>query len=75
MVVISWDWINKVMPKFLQIRKMTKRERLSKKSKTESTNNEGNIMKSTRISKTTHSRRRVVGTVLRDHVWDEAHSL
>jgi hypothetical protein len=43
--------------------------------KTESTNNEGNIKKSTRKGKTTHSRRQVVSTVLRDRVWDDAHSL
>jgi hypothetical protein len=54
---------------------MTKEERLSKKVKTKSTNNEGNIKKSTCRSKTTHSRRRVVGMILRDHVRDNAHSL
>jgi hypothetical protein len=54
---------------------MTKGERLSKKVRIESTNNEGNIKTSTHRSKTTHSRRRVVGTVLRDRVRDDAHSL
>jgi hypothetical protein len=43
--------------------------------KTKSTSNEGNIKKSTRRSKTTYRRRRVVGTVLRDRVRDDAHSL
>jgi hypothetical protein len=63
------------MPQFLQIIKTTKGERLSKKVKTESTNNDVNIKKSTCKSKTTHSGRWVVGTVLRDRVWDDAHSL
>jgi hypothetical protein len=74
-VVISGDRINKVTPQFLQIRKITKGERLSKKLKTESTNNEGNIEKSTRRRKITHSGRRVVGTVLRDCVRDDVHCL
>jgi hypothetical protein len=54
---------------------MTKGERLSKKVKTKSTNNEGNIKKRTHRSKTTHRRRQVIGTVLKDRVWDDAHSL
>jgi hypothetical protein len=54
---------------------MTKGERLSKKVEIESTNNEGNIKKSTHRRKTTHNRRRVVGTVFRDHVRDDTHSL
>jgi hypothetical protein len=54
---------------------MTKGERLSKKEETESTNNEENIKKSTRKRKITHSRRWVVSMVLRDRVWDDAHSL
>jgi hypothetical protein len=45
------------------------------KVKTESTNNEGNIKKSTCRSKITHSRRRVVSMVLRDRVRDDAHTL
>jgi hypothetical protein len=43
--------------------------------KTESTSNEENIKKSTRKSKTTYSRRWVIGTILRDHVRDDTHSL
>jgi hypothetical protein len=42
---------------------------------TKSTNNEGNIKKSTRRRKTTHNRRWVVGTVFRDRVWNDTHSL
>jgi hypothetical protein len=43
--------------------------------KTESTSNEENINKSTRRSKTTYSRRQVVGMVLKDRERDDAHSL
>jgi hypothetical protein len=43
--------------------------------KTKSTSNEKNIKKSTHRSKTTYSRRWVVGTVLRDCVREDAHSL
>jgi hypothetical protein len=42
-VVIGGNWVNKVTPQFLQISKTTKGERLSKKVKIESTNNEGKI--------------------------------
>jgi hypothetical protein len=51
-----------------KINKTTKGGKLSKKLKIESTNNEGNIKKSTHRSKITHSRRRIVSTVLKDHV-------
>jgi hypothetical protein len=54
---------------------MTKGEKLSKKLKIKSINNEGNIKKSTRKSKTTHSRRQIVGMILRDRVRDDTHSL
>jgi hypothetical protein len=54
---------------------MIKGGRLSKKLKIKSTNNKGNIKKSTHRSKTTHNNRRIIGTVLRDLVWDDAHSL
>jgi hypothetical protein len=43
--------------------------------KTKSTNNEGNIKKSTCVRKTTYNKRRVVGTVLGDRVRDDAQSL
>jgi hypothetical protein len=43
--------------------------------KTESTNNKKNMKKSTRKVKKTHSKRRVIGMVLRNCVRDNTHSL
>jgi hypothetical protein len=55
--------------------KTTKGEGISKKLKTESTNNKRDIKKSTRKSKTTHSRGRIISTIFGNYVGDNGHPL
>jgi hypothetical protein len=62
----------KLRPNFY---KTTKGEGISRKSKTESTNNKRVIKKRTRKSKTTHSRGRIISTIFRNCVGDNGHPL
>jgi hypothetical protein len=55
--------------------KTTKGERISRKLKTESTNNKRYIKKSTHKSKTTHNRERIISTIFGNCVGDNGHPL
>jgi hypothetical protein len=55
--------------------KATKGEGISKKLKTESTNNKRDIKKSTCKSKITHSRGRIISTIFGNYVGDNGHPL
>jgi hypothetical protein len=54
---------------------MTKGEGISRKLRTESTNNKRDIKKSTRKRKTTHSRGQIISTIFGNYMGDNGHPL